>query len=559
MPFTLDAAAKLDDAALLALSPEDKQKLVQEVFGGLARDYQEAHLLYYQPVSETARQIHFSTAQEVIASGGNRSSKTDTLLAELAIQMTGIVPHALAADYPKDKLRPPIRARVVCQSLTNTLVPVILPKLQWWVWNGRECCRKGSCGKPGAPHGHWGWIPRHLLLGGDWAKSWSEKQRTLTLTSGTTCAFMSYDQEVQDFSGTSLHVVLHDEGPPHSIYRENKLRVLDVAGRLYTAMTPPDEESAAWDAAWVYDELYEKGLPGPAKDPAIDAFTLFTEDNRILDPADIQAVSKGLTPTQREVRLRGRFLHLTGRIYPTYTDREQWWCFHCNTIVLADRGKCATCEATDVVAFSHFVEPFDIPVAWPVVYVLDPHPRKPHAMAWYAVDPADDVWQVAELQVDGEPATVKERVDQLEREQRLGTVKRLMDPNMGASPSGGRRGVTVRDEFDAVGLRCDLADDNRDTARSRLREMQKPDPRTRAPRFRVFRTCPVTNHQFLRWTWDSWSRYSEQKRDPKPVPIDKYSDFPTCAGYLMNSNPTFAGLRMGGQRMVRSGTRRGGY
>ncbi len=559
MPLTPDAALQLTDAELLALSPEEQDKLVREVVGGLVRDQQECQLLYYQPVSPTARQIHLSTAQEVIASGGNRSSKTDTLLAELAIQMTGIIPRSLEPDYPGDKLRPPIRARVVCQSLTNTLVPVILPKLQWGVWNGRECCRQGSCGKPGAPHGHWGWIPRHFLLSGDWTKSWSEKQRTLTLANGSTCAFMSYDQEVQDFSGTSIHVCLHDEGPPHAIYRENKMRTLDVAGRLYTAMTPPDEESAAWDAAWVYDELYEKGLPGPAKDPTIDAFTLFTEDNRILDPGDIAAVANGLTPTQKEVRLRGRFLHLTGRIYPVYTDRHQWWCFTCNTIVLVDKGKCATCEATDVVAFSHFVEPFDVPPAWPVVYVLDPHPRKPHAMAWYAIDPADDVWQVAELQVDREPATVRERVDELERERHLGVVKRLMDPNMGASPAGGRRGVTVRDDFDAVGLRCDLADDNRNTARTRLREMLEPDSRTRAPRFRVFRTCPVTNHQFLRYVWSEWSRYSSDKRDPKPLPMEKNDDLPTCAGYLMNSMPSFANLRLGGQRMVRAGTRRGGY
>ncbi|MDZ4347033.1 MAG: hypothetical protein U1E51_31870 [Candidatus Binatia bacterium] len=57
-------------------------------------------------------------------------------LVELVIQLTNIVPFSLEGVYPKEKLRAPIRARLICQSLTNTWQEVILPKLQWWKWNG---------------------------------------------------------------------------------------------------------------------------------------------------------------------------------------------------------------------------------------------------------------------------------------------------------------------------------------------------------------------------------------------------------------------------------------
>jgi hypothetical protein len=89
--------------------------------------------------------------------------------------------------------------------------------------------------------------------------------------------------------------------------------------------------------------------------------------------------------------------------------------------------------------------------------------------------------------------------------------------------------------------------------------MLKPDGRTRAPRFRVFQVCPVTNQHFKKYTWAEWSRYSSDQRDPKPMPREKFDDFPTLAGYLMNAAPTFTGLRMGAERIVRSGSRRKGY
>lgn len=510
-----------------------REAAAKEILARLYQLKQEEQIQFYQPSSPQARSIHLSTAKEIVATGGNRSGKSDTSLAELTIQMTGIVPKSLQNVYPKVKLRPPIRARLVCTSLTNTWDAVIRPKLQYWQWNG--------AGDPGGDRGHWGWIPKRFLINGKWGDSWSEKQRTLTLTNNSTLQINSYDQAVEDFSGSSLHLILHDEGPPAAIYRENKMRTIDVGGRLMIAFTPPDDTSSSWDAAWIYDELYVKGLPGPSKDPHIDAFTLFTEENRILSLDEVQVIARGLTPEQREVRLKGAFMHLGGRIYKQFTDRARNWCFTCSDLVLSTDEKCATCS-NRTITLCHVVEPFEIRHEWPVYFALDPHPRKPHAMAWFVVTPSDELFQVAELEVDGEPAAVWQKVKDLEREMGLeNVVRRLMDPNMGKSPSGsgGRRNRTVEEDFASVGLRCDMADDNRDTARTFIRSRLIPDPRTERPLLGIFNTCTQTVFQLNRYSWDEWSRGRVELRDPKPTPQDKYSDFPTILGYVCNANPSF--------------------
>ncbi|MDZ4347034.1 MAG: hypothetical protein U1E51_31875 [Candidatus Binatia bacterium] len=400
-----------------------------------------------------------------------------------------------------------------------------------------------------------------MLMGGDWPKSWSEKYRTLTLSNGSTLQVMSHGQEVTDFGGSSLHCILNDEGPKSSIYRENKMRLLDVGGRIYTAFTPPDDESASWEAAWIYDQLYEKGLDGPGKNPKIDSFTLYTEDNKYLRPEDIQEIVEGLTPSQREVRLHGRFLHLTGRVFALYTDKTQHWCFTCNNVVIANGTKCLNCKDTDVIEFCHLVEPFEVPTSWPILMVIDPHPRKPHALSWFAIDPTDDVWQVAEMEMDCEPLEVKKAVDRLETDRHFHVVKRIMDPNMGESPdsSSKKTAQKVRESFDEVGLRCDMADDDQITGRTRVKELLKPDPRTRRPRFHVFQTCHRTNYQMNRWTWGEWARYSTDIRDPKPSTMKKHDDFPKNIIYLVNSRPMFSGLRLGSTPWRRPNKRKGAY
>jgi len=552
----IEHQSTLDDiqakAWIDSLPLKERINLAEQVAATQAALRKEHALLFYRPVSKEAEKFHMSEAQIRLVAGGNRSGKTVSNLVDMVIEMTGIVPYSLEGKFPKSRLRPPIRARLVVESLTNTWEPVIKPKLIYSSWNGK--------GEPGGPQGHWGWIPRHSLIKGKWDESWSEKNRTLTLTNGSTCQIMSYDQEVQDFSGSSLHTVRMDEGPPHSIYRENRMRIIDVNGNIAIAMTPPDDESASWDAAWVYDEIYEKGIVGPSKDPNIDAFTFFTEQNAILDRHEIDSISSSLTSRQREVRLFGRFMHLGGRVYTIYTDRPQWWCFACNDIMLNVDGKCTTCQNKNGVVFQHTVDPDkeDWVYKYPVVYLLDPHPRKPHMMAWVAITPADDWVVIKEMEIDGEPEIVRDKVFDFEKQFDLNIVKRIIDPNMGRSRAhnAGKRDITVAEEFSAVGIRCDdSVSDNFIVGKNRVTAMLRPDPKTREPRLKIFTSCRKSNYQMNHFSYDEWARYSSDQRDAKPTPRPLNDDFPKLFGYLANANVTHAGLVMGAQVLRRAARR----
>lgn len=495
----------------------------------------EYQLARYRTVNPMALPVHLSTASEVAIVGGNRSSKTDTSLAELAIRLTGFVPDSLRDSYPREKLaKLPIRARVVCNSLTDTLEPVIKPKLRWDQWNG--------VGDPNEGRGHWGWIPRHLLPGGTWEKAYSEKYRTLTVKTvdgGTsTCQFLSYDQDLSIFAGSSMHLILHDELPPSDIYRENRMRILDVGGQILTAFTPPDEIGMARaDVSWFYDEVYE---PGRQHRNGCETIILHTEANSLLSPKDVAALAAKMTDEQREVRLHGNFLHLSGVVYSLFTPGESHWCFRCAKRITPMGGACVSCGGDDVDTFSHVESPFAIPAGWPIVFVIDPHPRKKDAMGWFAITPSDDIVMVGELEVDGTAQDVARAVDDFEAMHRLSVTRRLMDPNIATETNDKLgRGWSIRKAYDDVGLRCDLATDDINVGIQNVNELLRPDARTRRPRFRAFATCQKFIYGMTHWAWDDWTRGSD--KEPKEKVRDKAKDFPDLIRYLANDRPSYDG------------------
>lgn len=528
---------KSDD--LSKLSEEEFEKRLSELLQVQERDRQENQLLYYEPVSDESCKLHTSTASTVALFGGNGSSKTETTLVELLICASGVIPDSLKGKFDPEKLRGPINCRVVVESLTTVLHPIILPKIQWWKWTGVS--------EPGGELGHWGWIPRTSLIQGAWERSWSEKLRMLRIKywderkgkywGESTIQFMSVDQDPSDFASGDFHIVMHDEPPSYAIWRENQARTMRVAGRMMLAMTFPDDPAIAVD--WIFDEIYDPGTPGPNKNKNIDWINLYTTDNRFLNQTAIAMQSDSWSEEVRKVRIFGQPIRFSNRIHPLFTDTHQYWCYHCGKTTLAIENRCSSC-AGEVSSFTHIYE--EEPGTWPTVFVLDPHPRKPHMMIWVQIDPYDDLWQVAELQVEGDCTDVKEACDNVETELGLNVVKRLIDPNMGASPSGQKRGVTWRDEFDSARLYCDLADDS-SVGRMRINELLKPEETRDQPRIHIHYTCEQTVHQFKRYVWDDFRQKLEKGIKQKPK--EKYDDFPTMWKYLVNDDPSFRYLSGG--------------
>ena len=542
---------------VLSLQPDTLRKLSDTDFRLAAaqmielqqRDRQENALLFYRPVSPQAAKIHDSTARVTAVFGGNGSSKTETSIVELLILCTGLIPFSLQDnENVRKKLRGPVNCRIVCESLTTVLHPIILPKLQWFKWTGID--------QPGGDRGHWGWIPRTSLIGGSWEKSWSEKLRRLRILyrdpnnpekviGESTLQCMSVDQDATDFASGDFHLVLHDEPPNLAIWRENEARTMRVNGRMLLAMTWSDDPAINQD--WIFDEIYERANKGSKN---IDLFQLYTTDNPTLDQDAIAAQAENWPDEVKRVRILGEPIRFSNRIHPLFTDLHQWWCFKCITKIIPQGDHCATCGSENIQPFCH-VKDFD-PQRWPTVFLLDPHPRKPHMFSWVQIDPQDDLWQVAEGEVDGDPTDVYNYVREIEGDLGLYVAQRLIDPNMGRSPASTKRGVTWQDEISGAGLYCDLADDS-DVGRARLNEYMRPDPATYKPRFHVRTTCKNTIHQIKRYVWADHKRSLEKSQ--KQQPKDKYDDYPTLLKYLMNSDPTFGFLREGPRVIHTRGSR----
>ena len=531
----------IDPADLTKLTDDQLKDAVSRIVQLQESDRQDTAILYYRPVSDRAKRIHLSNARVIAVGGGNGSSKTETCLAHLVALATGVIPEndpEISAAL-KAQFRGPVAVRIVVESLTTVLHPIILKKLQWWHWTG--------VGEPGGEKGHWGWVPKTSLVGGSWDKSWSEKLRILTVVcrdpeqpervlGQSTFQFMSHDQDASDFASGDFHHVMHDEPPTLPIWRENEARTMRINGRMWLAMTWPDDPSIPVD--WIFDEVYERGC-GPNKRDDVDWFDLHTIDNMHLNQDAIAAQMAKWSVEMQKVRIYGQPIRFSNRVHPLFTDLHDTWCFTCNKTCVPAGDTC-NCErqSEKIVPFCHVTE-FDAQPNWPVVMIIDPHPRKPHMMIWVAVDPADDYHVIAEAECTGDAVDVRELAFALEEQMGLDVRLRLMDPNMGRTPLQ-KREITWQDEFDAAGLRCDLGDDSA-VGRKRIDQYLRPDESTHRPRLDVHIRCTKVVHQIKRYVWDDFKRNID--KDQKQLPKEKNDDYATMLKYLMNYLPTFRFLK----------------
>ncbi len=528
--------AELSTGKIANLSEPKFRAVAEQLLTFMREDRKLYQLHWYEPVSETAKKIHYSRKRILGVGGGNRSSKTETCLAEMFSLACGIKPRSIADSPFEEKFRGPVKMRVVCQSLTTTLRDIILPKLQWWNWLGAD--------EQGGERGHWGWVPRDHLIGGDWDQSWLEKTHTLRfmckdpedpkrVLGESYCQFMSHSQEPSDFSSGEFHHILHDEPPRYSIWRENEARAVSVGGRMLLAMTWPDDPAIPVD--WIFDEVYEPGMAG---DPDVDWFELDSRQNPNIDQESLARQEERWGTTIANVRVRGQPIRFANRVHSLYTDFEHYWCFQCKSsvnVVHRDGKPVCVCGNLEVVSYNHF-QPFPVLPQLPTVCLLDPHPRKPHYLAWVQVDANDDWWVAAQLMAEGTVLEARDQIREIERQWGFDVRCRMMDPKMGAQQSraGIDEDVTWRDEFAKVELYFDLAD-NSPVGRDRVDYMLRPDEHTHRPRIHVHGiNCPDVNEQMKRFVWDDFKASLE--KDQKQVPKTKNDDFPTLLRYLGNSD-----------------------
>lgn len=226
-------------------------------------------------------EFHKSLARGKLYIGGNRSGKTVGGTVEDIWRLRG--------QHPYREVPPaPVRGRIVTTSYNEGVKLVLIPELAKW-------------------------IPPSDLINGSWEDSYAKQERMLTLSNGSTCELMSYDQDLDKFAGTSRHFVHFDEEPPKPIYDECRMRLIDTAGDWWITMTPVE------GMTWVYDVIY---LPSKLPGSGFAVIKIDTAENPYISEAEIETVLEGLTADERRMRKGGDFIQLGGLVFKGFDDRR---------------------------------------------------------------------------------------------------------------------------------------------------------------------------------------------------------------------------------------------
>jgi phage terminase large subunit-like protein len=229
----------------------------------------------YQPMEKQMR-FHTSAAKGRLFLGGNRSGKTVGGATESVMWLTG--KHKWYKTPP-----PPVRGRCVSVDFVNGVEKIVRPEIAKW-------------------------MPLSELRGGSWETAYDKELRTLHLENGSFIEFMSYDQSLEKFAGTSRHFVWFDEEPPHSIFNECLLRLVDTSGHWWITMTPIN------GMTWVYDTVYVAARTNP---------TLFVvetsiDDNLNLSASEVDQVISLMPTDEKEARRHGKFMAIGGLVYKDF-------------------------------------------------------------------------------------------------------------------------------------------------------------------------------------------------------------------------------------------------
>lgn len=246
----------------------------------------------YRPMEHQTK-FHKSDSQGKLFLGGNRAGKTVAGGTEDVMWLTGLHPY-------RNIKKPPIKGRIIGSDFDDGINKVMKPEIARW-------------------------MPQSYLINGSWEDSYSLGNKTLTLNNGSTVEFMSYDQDIQKFAGTSRDFVHFDEEPPEDIFNENMLRLLDVGGSWWLTMTP------LIDMSWTYDRLFEKALAGGTvtlEDGTIistlEMFQASVFDNVHINAQQVAILTEGLSDEEKLARIQGKYFSYVGSIYGGSIQEDTW-------------------------------------------------------------------------------------------------------------------------------------------------------------------------------------------------------------------------------------------
>lgn len=294
--------------------------MLREIQSGLRKQAARPNLYAYVP-HKKQRIFHSSEKHTKLYIGGNRSGKTTGGVVEDIFWAMGRHPFRKVPDAPT-------RGRVCAVDFTQGVAKIILPEFARW-------------------------LPPSFLINGSWEDSYDKQLRTLTLANESFIEFMSYDQDLDKFAGTSRHWTHYDEEPPKHIFNECEARLIDMDGSSWLTMTPVE------GMTWIYDDLYLPGKDG--NDENIEVIEVDMAENPHVSETARNRYLNTLDQEERRAREHGHFVQQGGRVLKEFAIDT-----HVIAPIVPDRG-------------------------WEWYVSIDHGFNNPTAILWHAVSPDDQV------------------------------------------------------------------------------------------------------------------------------------------------------------------------
>lgn len=226
-------------------------------------------------------------------------------------------------------------------------------------------------------------------------------------------------------------------------------------------------------------------------------------------------------------------------------------------------------------------KPFIIPAHWTRYYILDPHPRVPHAHLWAAVDPYGDRWLYREFwpsKIYGQPGNIPEDDNRYTIREHMEVIKYLESADNPENPrmegGGGERIYRRVIDYAARAFGQGTSDDepeenfqvrferimrelkiarpffqdatkDRDAGIIRVNEGFKPVPMERkgkmvkVSRIHIFSTLPETILELRTARYPKLTALQADTQDPIGKPILKRIHFCDLTRYLEMANPRY--------------------
>ncbi len=439
----------------------DRKEIFRSIASGLRTAATRPNIYGYKPHPKQYT-FHSSTAIGRLFLGGNRSGKTVGGAVEAAWWLTG--KHPFQQTPP-----PPVRGRIVAVDFLQGVEKIVRPEVARW-------------------------MPLSELKGGSWSSAYDKELRTLTLENDSFVEFMSYDQDLEKFAGTSRHFTWFDEEPPQDIFTECKMRLLDVAGHWWITMTPVE------GMTWTYDDLYEAARTSPH----IDVVQVDQGENPYLNREEIDAFLAGLSEDERKARIHGKFVQIGGFVYRSFSDRN-------------------------------LVDSFRPPKEWLHVASLDHGFNNPTCWLWGAVDPDGRIFIFDEHYESGEiVAYHAQRVHERNIAHGREPDYYVGDPSIrNTDPI---TGTSVLLEYQDYGIPVVLGNNDVRAGINRVARYLGDD--SLPPKLFITRNCInlIWEMQRLRWsTWSSKKVLREKNKKEEPQKKDDHA----CDSlrYLVASRP----------------------